>query len=131
MPTLRSSNYLQLLAERFPALANSAPGNIQEPLLPELRNLIVVKNFNEHELVKPAVDWREVFLWREDTREAKLVNDIARGLDKDDVINLQFTRLDLLYSSAPSADSLLVVPLGRLKLYRYVFMYIMYRNTFS
>lgn len=91
VPALRSSKYLKSLLERFPALANSRPGDIQEPELPELRNLIVVNNFDEHELVKPAVDWREIILWREDTREGKLVGDIARTLDKDDVINLQFT----------------------------------------
>ncbi|KAF5390127.1 hypothetical protein D9757_003836 [Collybiopsis confluens] len=91
VPTLRSSNYLSMLTERFPALANSTPGNIQEPALPDLKNLVVVNNRDEHDLIKPAVDWREVMLWREDTQEAKLVKDIAKSLQKDDVINVQFT----------------------------------------
>ncbi|KAE9391098.1 acetyl-CoA synthetase-like protein [Gymnopus androsaceus JB14] len=82
VPALRSSKYFNhLLTERFPALANSRPGDIQEPELPDLRNLIVVNNSDEYELVKPAIDWRE----------RKTVKDIAQGLDKDDVINLQFT----------------------------------------
>lgn len=92
VPSLRTSQYLKLFVERFPSLASSNPGDIQELELPELRNLIVVNNDDEHELVKAATDWREIIIWREDTREAKLVRDIARSLDKDEVINLQFTR---------------------------------------
>ncbi|KAJ3928213.1 MAG: acetyl-CoA synthetase-like protein [Lentinula lateritia] len=91
VPSLRTSQYLKLFVERFPSLASSNPGDIQELELPELRNLIVVNNDDEHELVKAATDWREIIIWREDTREAKLVRDIARSLDKDEVINLQFT----------------------------------------
>ncbi|KAJ3783271.1 acetyl-CoA synthetase-like protein [Lentinula aff. detonsa] len=103
VPSLRTSQYLKILLERFPSLASSNPGEIQEAELPELRNLIVVNNRDEHELIKAAVDWREIILWREDTREAKLVRDIAQGLDKDEVINLQFTSGT---TGAPKAVSL-------------------------
>ncbi|KAJ3999585.1 acyl-CoA synthetase [Lentinula boryana] len=103
VPSLRSSQYLKILLERFPSLASSNPGEIQEAELPELRNLIVVNNRDEHELVKAAVDWREIIFWREDTREAKLVRDIAQSLDKDEVINLQFTSGT---TGAPKAVSL-------------------------
>ncbi|KAJ3966397.1 acetyl-CoA synthetase-like protein [Lentinula raphanica] len=103
VPSLRSSQYLKILLERFPSLTSSKPGEIQEEELPELRNLIVVNNRDEQELVKVAIDWREIILWREDTQEAKLVRDIARGLDKDEVINLQFTSGT---TGAPKAVSL-------------------------
>ncbi|KIK70178.1 hypothetical protein GYMLUDRAFT_236596 [Collybiopsis luxurians FD-317 M1] len=103
VPALRSSRYLSMLAEHFPALVNSSPGDIQEPSLPDLKNLIVVNNLDEHALIKPAVDWREIILWSEGTREAQLVKEIARGLDKDDVINLQFTSGT---TGAPKAVSL-------------------------
>ncbi|KAJ3986184.1 acyl-CoA synthetase [Lentinula detonsa] len=103
VPSLRSSQYQKILLERFPSLASSNPGEIQEAELPELRNLIVVNNRDEHELVKAAIDWREIILWREDTREAKLVRDIAQGLDNDEVINLQFTSGT---TGAPKAVSL-------------------------
>ncbi|KAJ3822650.1 acetyl-CoA synthetase-like protein [Lentinula raphanica] len=103
VPSLRSSQYLKILLERFPSLTSSKPGEIQEEELPELRNLIVVNNRDEQELAKVAIDWREIILWREDTQEAKLVRDIARGLDKDEVINLQFTSGT---TGAPKAVSL-------------------------
>lgn len=41
--------------------------------------------------VKCAVDFREILVWREDSAERRRVKDIAAGLNKDDVINLQFT----------------------------------------
>ncbi|KAJ3918739.1 acetyl-CoA synthetase-like protein [Lentinula edodes] len=103
VPSLRTSQYLKLLLERFPSLASSNPGDIQELELPELRNLIVVNNDDEYELVKAATDWREIILWREDTWEAKSVRDIARSLNKDEVINLQFTSGT---TGAPKAVSL-------------------------
>ncbi|KAF8828189.1 hypothetical protein HHX47_DHR4000533 [Lentinula edodes] len=103
VPSLRTSQYLKLLLERFPSLACSNPGDIQELELPELRNLIVVNNDDEYELVKAATDWREIILWREDTWEAKSVRDIARSLNKDEVINLQFTSGT---TGAPKAVSL-------------------------
>ncbi len=88
-----------MLCDAFPALANSSPGNIQEPALPDLRHLVVVDNIGardrferEIEGAKPAVDFREVMLWREDTEERRRVEHIAAGLDMHDIINLQFTR---------------------------------------
>ena len=99
VPSIRTSAYVRALCDAFPALANSQAGDIQEAALPDLRHLIVVDNTGdfkqfEHDLqdVKPAVDFREVFVWREDTHERKVVEEITAGLQVDDVINLQFTR---------------------------------------
>ncbi|KAF9068901.1 hypothetical protein BDP27DRAFT_1326471 [Rhodocollybia butyracea] len=104
MPVLRHTQYLKSLITRFPGLASSRPGNIQESELPELRNLIVVNNPpHEHDLVEPAIDWRDMILWSEHTKEAKLIKDIAEGLHKDEIINLQFTSGT---TGAPKAVSL-------------------------
>ncbi|KAI0371268.1 acyl-CoA synthetase [Pilatotrama ljubarskyi] len=110
VPRIRTSAYVRMLCDAFPALANSKPGDIQEAALPELRHLIVVDNTGElkqfeRELedVKPAVDFRELLVWREDTEERRRVEDIMAGLQVDDVINLQFTSGT---TGAPKAVSL-------------------------
>ncbi|KAL0576077.1 hypothetical protein V5O48_005905 [Marasmius crinis-equi] len=97
VPRIRSSAYLEMFASKLPDLKNSARGDIQDPNLPELRNLVVVDNHDAYwdQLskldMKPVIDWREIMLWREDTREKKIVQSIAESLKKDDVMNMQFT----------------------------------------
>ncbi|KAJ8078598.1 hypothetical protein PM082_012881 [Marasmius tenuissimus] len=97
VPRIRSSAYLEMLASKLPDLKNSARGEIQDPNLPELRNLVVVDNQDAYRDqlskldIKPIIDWREVMLWREDTREKNTVWSIAESLTKDDVVNMQFT----------------------------------------
>lgn len=98
VPRLRTSSYIEMLASAAPGLANSAPGDIQAEALPTLRNLVVVDPPGEYsgELdklgVRSAIDWREIMMWREDTRERDVQREISASLEKDDVINLQFTR---------------------------------------
>lgn len=88
-----------MLSEALPELRNSSPGAIQEPALPELRNLVVVDNHGTFHKqldklqIKSTIDWREIIIWREDVQERTLQREIAKLLSKDDVINLQFTRL--------------------------------------
>ncbi|TFY59061.1 hypothetical protein EVJ58_g6018 [Rhodofomes roseus] len=118
VPSLRSSTYVRTLASAFPALAQSAPGNIQEPNLPSLKNLIVVDNVpgadgrvsgdrkkfeEEREVARCAVDFREVLVWREDGPLKTRVKELARGLHCDEVMNLQFTSGT---TGAPKAVSL-------------------------
>jgi|ERR1700734_3956048 hypothetical protein len=100
VPQLRTSQYAFLLSGAFPALRDSSPGNIQEPAIPELRNLVVVNNTSDsHKFrkdlhgIKSAIDWREIMVWREDAKQKRLHQEITTSLHKDDVINLQFTRL--------------------------------------
>jgi len=102
VPQLRTSHFTFLLSGAFPALRDSSPGNIQEPAIPKLRNLVVVNNTldsnkfrNDLHGLKSAIDWRELMIWREDSKEKRLHQEISASLHKDDVINLQFTRLDL------------------------------------
>lgn len=89
-----------MLASAFPDLAHSQPGNIQAESLPQLRNLVVVNNRGVDEPedlsiqdVKSIIDWRETLIWREGGAEDKVVSERREGLVKDDVANLQFTRL--------------------------------------
>jgi hypothetical protein len=87
-----------MLTEVLPELQSCSPGNIQAAALPELRNLVVVDNTGEFQRksgklnVSSTIDWREIMMWRENAKEEKLRRDTARSLDKDDIINLQFTR---------------------------------------
>ncbi|KAF7972149.1 hypothetical protein HWV62_18794 [Athelia sp. TMB] len=98
VPQIRTSHYTSLFAEALPALRESTPGNIQEPSLPDLQNLVVINNTAdkagfEKDLhgLKSAVDWRDILAWREDSGETKVLTEIARSLDADDITNLIFT----------------------------------------
>ena len=98
VPRIRSSAYLAMLADAAPGIRNSPPGEISDPRLPELRNIIVMDNGGEYRAevekleIRSLVDWREILLWREDTREEKARRVLEGSMGKDDVINLQFTR---------------------------------------
>jgi len=99
VPHIRTSSYLSLLSEALPSLRSAAPGDIQEEKLPSLRNIVVTDNTGDSNKfkgilddMKCTIDFREAFVWREDTREKRTAQEIQRSLDKDDVINLQFTR---------------------------------------
>ena len=100
VPQIRTSSYLTLLAEALPSLRKFRPGDIQEEALPDLRHVVVIDNTHQpkkfHEMlgdIHCAVDFREVLLWQEGgSKENRLVEEAKKTLDKDDVINLQFTR---------------------------------------
>ncbi|KAF9017519.1 acetyl-CoA synthetase-like protein [Hymenopellis radicata] len=98
VPRIRTSAYIQLLAEECPSIRHSLPGQIHEDALPQLRNLVVVDNEDVfqaelHSLkVKSLIDWREIFAWREDDVSLnKRLDDVSHSLLNDDVINIQFT----------------------------------------
>lgn len=98
VPRLRSSEYVRMFAEAFPEIRGAHPGELRVEDLPQLRNIVVVDNAEEYRAnlaplhIKGTVDWREILMWREDTREARVQKDILRGLKKEEVISLQFTR---------------------------------------
>jgi hypothetical protein len=106
VPRIRSSDYVRMLAQTFPEIRSAKPGEIQVPDLPELRNLVLVDNEEtaHNDLaelrIKSMVDWREVLMWREGHGAAQARRDITAKLDKDNVINLQFTRYipNILYN---------------------------------
>ncbi|KAI0761447.1 acyl-CoA synthetase [Irpex lacteus] len=98
VPRIRSSSYLTMFADAFPSLTNSLPGSIQEPALPHLKHVVVVDNtpgykeFQSYlDMMECAVDFREVLVWRENASEERVVRETKAGLDKDEIINLQFT----------------------------------------
>ncbi|KAG1902364.1 acetyl-CoA synthetase-like protein [Suillus fuscotomentosus] len=110
VPRIRTSNYIRMLSDAFPGLCNSTPGNIQEPGLPSLRNLVVVSNIHDtaewHREtcdVKSITDWRETLIWREDTWEQRHIEESVQSQRSDEVINLQFTSGT---TGAPKAVSL-------------------------
>ncbi|KAI0073641.1 acyl-CoA synthetase [Panus rudis PR-1116 ss-1] len=110
VPRIRTSEYVKMLGDAFPSLKNSAPGEIQEEALPDLKHLVVVdtsgdlKQFQRDiEDTRPAVDFREVLVWREDGSEDRRVKEIGQSLHYEDVINLQFTSGT---TGAPKAVSL-------------------------
>jgi hypothetical protein len=100
VPQIRTSSYLTLFAETLPSLRRFSPGDIQEETLPDLKHIVVVDNTHQpkrfHEMlgdIHCAVDFREVLLWQDrGTKETRLVEETKKTLDKDEVINLQFTR---------------------------------------
>lgn len=97
VPRIRSSEYVRMISQTFPEMRSMQPGELQLEDLPALRNFVVVDNAEEAKEdlaklhIKSMVDWREVPIWREGTREAKMQKEIEEGLDPDEVINLQFT----------------------------------------
>lgn len=100
VPQIRTSSYLTLLAEALPSLRKFSPGGIQEEALPDLRHVVVVDNTHQpkrfHEIlgdIHCAVDFREVLLWQDGgTMETRQVEERVKTLNKDEVINIQFTR---------------------------------------
>ncbi|KAH9962203.1 acetyl-CoA synthetase-like protein [Russula dissimulans] len=111
VPQIRTSSYLTLFAETLPSLRRFSPGDIQEETLPDLKHIVVVDNTHQpkrfHEMlgdIHCAVDFREVLLWQDrGTKETRLVEETKKTLDKDEVINLQFTSGT---TGAPKAASL-------------------------
>lgn len=98
VPRIRTSSYVEMLTEVVPELRGCPPGNIQAAALPQLRNLVVVDNAGEFQQeserlnISSIIDWREIIMWREHAQEEKLRRETAQSLNKDDIINLQFTR---------------------------------------
>lgn len=99
VPQIRTSNYMSMFSESLPALRESTAGNIQEPSLPDLRNLVVINNTTspiqfERDLkgLKSAIDWREFLAWQEDPAESRLIAEMSSSVDVHDVASLLFTR---------------------------------------
>ena len=91
MPSFRSSNYVERLAEICPEAAHSTPGELSCAALPELRRLIVFNPMGE--TIRPSSGW---LCWDEVIDLGRQIDGDALGargeeLDCDDPINIQFT----------------------------------------
>ncbi|EKM56989.1 uncharacterized protein PHACADRAFT_208155 [Phanerochaete carnosa HHB-10118-sp] len=109
VPRIRSSAYLQNLADAFPSLASSSPGNVNIKRLPDLKNIVVLDDLGgaqgaaEMARAKSAVDFREILVWRHAGPEQRELEALERGLQQHETINLQFTSGT---TGAPKAVSL-------------------------
>ena len=129
VPRIRSSAYLQILSSALPSLSSSSAGTINVSELPDLRNVVVVDDVGggaawekELGLVKSAVDFREILVWREDGTEHQEVKRLEESLSEHEIINLQFTRSVVPYPPNCFADSWISVErLARRKQSPYVF----------
>jgi hypothetical protein len=102
VPQLRSSNYLSSLAEEIPSLrsVSSSGPRISAPELPSLRSVIVANNLPSEsdfkaamEKIPAAIDFREILTWDPSYASGSGSGlDAVESLNKDDVMNIQFTR---------------------------------------
>lgn len=99
VPRIRSSHYAQMLVDQFPEMRSMHPGELQIEGLPSLRNFVVVDNADaarnaelERLGVRSMVDWREIPVWSPGSYEERVRKEVEGALDKDEVVNLQFTR---------------------------------------
>ncbi|EKM61742.1 uncharacterized protein PHACADRAFT_169179 [Phanerochaete carnosa HHB-10118-sp] len=109
VPRIRSSAYLQNLADAFPSLASSSPGNVNIERLPDLKNIVVLDDLGgaegaaEMARAKSAVDFREILVRWHAGPEQRELEALERGLQEHETINLQFTSGT---TGAPKAVSL-------------------------
>ena len=82
----KGSNYLQMLRELAPELADAEPGALQAPRLPALRNVVLLDNENT-----PGVLGWNTLLDAATAEPAESLQRISAILNFDDPINIQFT----------------------------------------
>ncbi|KAJ6486926.1 hypothetical protein C8R45DRAFT_996472 [Mycena sanguinolenta] len=84
VPRIRSSSYAEMLKDKFSELST-------------LRNFVVVDNTGlfpqeaDKLDLKNWIDWREIMVWDESSRENSLQKEISSSLHRNDVMNIQFT----------------------------------------
>jgi len=84
----KTSNYLQILGELAPELAQATPGMLQSARLPALREVIVLDQAGPEQ--PGARRWQEL-AGRADADALRKLRDIERRLSFDDAVNIQFT----------------------------------------
>jgi len=93
IPSFRSSRYVDMLCEVFPAARHGSPGDLASGDLPDLRDLVVYDPAGPEHTERPAPGfstWQEV-LERGESVSAARVEHRRSLLDADDPINIQFT----------------------------------------
>lgn len=88
---IKTANYVEILNDLLPELAESEPGKLDTDKLPYLKNLIYVPNPRDP---KPApagtFSWDHLMALGDDVPDSVL-NEIEAGLDPHDVVNMQYT----------------------------------------
>ncbi len=93
IPRFRSSNYVQMLVEAIPPLADTQADSWQHPEFPHLRRVIVYDPAQPPGTQRPHsgfLVWQEVLTAGEDITSEQL-DTITSELDRDDPINIQYT----------------------------------------
>ncbi len=85
-PVFKSSNYLGMIQQVIPELAQAKPGDLQTDELPELRCVIVADDAPP----PGCIAFPDVVDWGRDVPKAGL-DEISQALDRNDPINIQFT----------------------------------------
>ena len=100
-----------MLSSALPSLFTSTSSAIASELLPDLRSLVLVDNTGNDgrfetalAKMKSIIDYREVFMWQRSIAEDQQISELSKIMTKDDVVNLQFTRFDVISNDKDVAD---------------------------
>ena len=93
IPAFRSSDYLAMLQQLLPELSESGDGRLHSAAFPMLRTVVVYDPANPQASRAPSagfLTWQQVLRAGEDVTAAALQR-ASESLDRDDVINIQYT----------------------------------------
>lgn len=93
IPAFRQSNYVQMMLDAMPQLQHCRPDQLQNHELPHLRRVVLYAPDNPLATERPAMGftvWQEVIAAGQGVEDVQL-DEITRGLDCHDPINIQYT----------------------------------------
>ena len=93
IPFFRSSNYVAMLAELLPELAQDTDAGLANETLPLLRHIVICDPASPADTKRPQpgyMTWAEV-LTAGDSINAEALENATAALDPDDAINIQYT----------------------------------------
>ncbi|KAG0305259.1 Fatty-acid-CoA ligase [Dissophora globulifera] len=94
VPSLKSSNYSQILLELLPELEHQRPNELSIASLPSLRQVIVFDNGSdvpETARMQGATKFQDLLIKKPSASLDGLLKEDRRGIHNRDIINLQFT----------------------------------------
>ncbi len=93
IPAFRSSDYVAMLLELLPQLAQQTPEQFSSEAFPHLRRVVIFDPAAASETPRPAsgfMTWQEL-LQAAKTVSAEVLDESCARLDRDDPINIQYT----------------------------------------
>lgn len=93
IPSFRSSNYVEMLAELIPELKNKSVGEWHSAEFPDLCKLVVYDPTEPSNTERPHPGfsiWQEIINSADNITTSQL-DEITASLDRDDAINIQYT----------------------------------------